>query len=193
MDNKKVILESALHLFYEKGYDAVSVQEIADQSGISKPTLYYYFGSKLGLLQDLLESGYEELESVIPDGIEEGEDLTEVLYRAARAIIDYAAANLSFYLFMLSLFYFSRKNIAFKTVSPLIEKYFRKIMVLFQDLAVERGLSEDQVRLLSSGFTGILHHHIIMVSYKLSEDEKFSISDETVYQIVHQFMYGIYS
>ena len=55
MDNKELILKSALDLFYAKGYDAVGVQEIVDKAGISKPTLYYYFGSKLGLLQNLLE------------------------------------------------------------------------------------------------------------------------------------------
>lgn len=49
MDNKELILKSALDLFYAKGYDAVGVQEIVDKAGISKPTLYYYFGSKLGL------------------------------------------------------------------------------------------------------------------------------------------------
>lgn len=31
------------------------------------------------------------------------------------------------------------------------------------------------------------------VSYGLSEEERFEISDETTYEIVHQFMYGIYS
>ena len=67
MDNKELILKSALDLFYAKGYDAVGVQEIVDKAGISKPTLYYYFGSKLGLLQNLLETGYQEFESRLID------------------------------------------------------------------------------------------------------------------------------
>ena len=33
--------------FMPRGYDAVGVQEIAQKAGITKPTLYYYFGSKL--------------------------------------------------------------------------------------------------------------------------------------------------
>ena len=57
MDNKERIMESAKDLFYARGYDAVGVQEIADGAGITKPTLYYYFGSKLGLLKALLENG----------------------------------------------------------------------------------------------------------------------------------------
>ena len=54
MDNRERILQCALELFYAKGYDAVGVQEIAQKAGITKPTLYYYFGSKYGLLETLL-------------------------------------------------------------------------------------------------------------------------------------------
>lgn len=51
MDNRMNILQKALQLFYEKGYDAIGVQEIADAAGVTKPTLYHYFGSKYGLLE----------------------------------------------------------------------------------------------------------------------------------------------
>ena len=45
MDNRMNILQKALQLFYEKGYDAIGVQGIADAGGVSKPTGYHYFGS----------------------------------------------------------------------------------------------------------------------------------------------------
>lgn len=54
LDNREKILECALDLFYQKGYDAVGVQEIVTLAGITKPTLYYYFKSKYGLLEALL-------------------------------------------------------------------------------------------------------------------------------------------
>ena len=62
MDNKEKILESALDLFYSKGYDAVGVQEIVERSGITKPTLYHYFGSKYGLLEHLVRNYYGKFE-----------------------------------------------------------------------------------------------------------------------------------
>lgn len=62
IDNRELLLDAALDLFYAKGYDAVGVQEIVDRAGVTKPTLYYYFGSKIGLLQNLLERGYRVLE-----------------------------------------------------------------------------------------------------------------------------------
>ena len=48
------IARSAARLFAEKGYDATSVREIVEAAGVTKPTLYYHFGSKEGLAQALL-------------------------------------------------------------------------------------------------------------------------------------------
>ena len=55
MDNRSLILARALDLWAERGYDAVGVQEIVEAAGITKPTLYHYFGSKRGLLDALIE------------------------------------------------------------------------------------------------------------------------------------------
>src|ERR1700709_507875 len=41
-------------LFASRGYDATSVREIVEASGVTKPTLYYHFGSKQGLAEALL-------------------------------------------------------------------------------------------------------------------------------------------
>jgi TetR/AcrR family transcriptional regulator len=54
MDNRSALLTHALQLFAARGYDAVGVQEIVEAAGITKPTLYHYFGSKRGLLDTLL-------------------------------------------------------------------------------------------------------------------------------------------
>ncbi len=48
------IARVAARLFAERGYDATSVREIVEAAGVTKPTLYYHFGSKEGLAQALL-------------------------------------------------------------------------------------------------------------------------------------------
>ena len=48
------IARAAARLFAERGYDATSVREIVEAAGVTKPTLYYHFGSKEGLAQALL-------------------------------------------------------------------------------------------------------------------------------------------
>ena len=48
------IARVAARLFAARGYDATSVREIVAAAGVTKPTLYYHFGSKEGLAQALL-------------------------------------------------------------------------------------------------------------------------------------------
>ena len=48
------IARIAARLFAERGFDATSVREIAEASGVTKPTLYYHFGSKQGLGEAIL-------------------------------------------------------------------------------------------------------------------------------------------
>ena len=93
MDNRQLIMNSALTLFYESGYDAVGVQQIVDSAGVSKPTLYYYFGSKQGLLEALLNEHFQPMEQKLIEASETGKNIPEKLYRIARAF-DNASAEL---------------------------------------------------------------------------------------------------
>ncbi len=47
------ILDTALQLFTEKGFDATSLQEIADRLGFTKAAIYYHFRSKDDILMAL--------------------------------------------------------------------------------------------------------------------------------------------
>ena len=81
MDNKELIKKSALDLFYARGYDAVGVQEIVNTAGITKPTLYYYFGSKQGLMETILKENSHILEEMLEKAVEEHGDCLKICYR----------------------------------------------------------------------------------------------------------------
>src|SRR4051794_17691230 len=49
-DRERQMLDVAEKVFAEQGYRAVSMDDIAERVGVSKPMLYEYFGSKDGLL-----------------------------------------------------------------------------------------------------------------------------------------------
>ena len=55
-DTKQRILEKSLELFSTKGYDAVSVGEIAKAVGIKAPSLYNHFPSKQAIFDAIVES-----------------------------------------------------------------------------------------------------------------------------------------
>lgn len=64
-DVKSRIVAAAWELFYEKGYNRTTVDDIIALSGTSKGSFYYYFSTKDELLNSLsviLDEHYEELE-----------------------------------------------------------------------------------------------------------------------------------
>ena len=54
-NTRERILETAAHLFAQKGYASTSVREIVEKAGVSKPVLYYYFTNKEGLFYAILK------------------------------------------------------------------------------------------------------------------------------------------
>ena len=54
-DTKQMILEKALRLFAARGYDAVSVGEIAKAVGIKAPSLYNHYKNKQAIFQAIVE------------------------------------------------------------------------------------------------------------------------------------------
>ena len=57
---RRRILRCALRRFADCGYAGASVQEIVDAARVTKPALYYYFGSKAGLYQALIDWAHDE-------------------------------------------------------------------------------------------------------------------------------------
>jgi AcrR family transcriptional regulator len=53
LSTRERILDAALDLFIEKGYDKTSLREIAEQLGFTKAALYYHFASKDDILMAL--------------------------------------------------------------------------------------------------------------------------------------------
>ena len=54
-DTKQKILDKALELFARRGYDAVSVGEIAEAVGIKAPSLYNHFPGKQAIFDAIVE------------------------------------------------------------------------------------------------------------------------------------------
>jgi AcrR family transcriptional regulator len=193
MDNRENILQCALDLFYVKGYDAAGVQEIVDAAGITKPTLYYYFGSKKGLLENVLKVYCEVLNHNLDEAVKFQGKIPDLLFYVAKAYFDFAVKYRKCYLLMLALFYSGRENEGFKTVYPLIQSYYNRIVRIFDDASGQLGNMNGRQQQFAVGFIGIMDHYLMMRQQEFGEDEMMVITDEQIRSIVHQFMYGIYS
>lgn len=55
MNTKEKIFDVALDLFSKKGYDSVSLREIAEEVGIRKSSIYSHYSSKEAILMDIFD------------------------------------------------------------------------------------------------------------------------------------------
>jgi AcrR family transcriptional regulator len=58
---RQQILQTAQRLFAEVGYDATSLQMIADELGLTKAAVYYHFHTKRDILDEAMRPGFERL------------------------------------------------------------------------------------------------------------------------------------
>ncbi len=87
------ILDAALKLFSAKGYEATSTREICEIAGITKPTLYYFFGSKEGVYRALVQTAFEDYERLIQQGLSIPGGLRQKLRTIAELMFQRACAK----------------------------------------------------------------------------------------------------
>jgi len=75
-------------VFAQRGYEAASVEEIAERAGITKPIVYEHFGGKEGLYAVVVDREVELIVERIVDAISTGSP-RERLERAALAFLHY--------------------------------------------------------------------------------------------------------
>jgi TetR/AcrR family transcriptional regulator len=84
--NRAAILDAALEIFSTHGFRGATVDQIASESGLSKPNLLYYFPSKEAifneLMSGLLDTWLDPLRSLDPNG----DPLQEILSYVQRKL-----------------------------------------------------------------------------------------------------------
>jgi AcrR family transcriptional regulator len=79
------ILDIAHACFAERGYGAVTMDEVAAQAGVTKPLLYAYFGNKERLYRACMERGGDAMLATVVEAIRAAEGPTEALRDGLRA------------------------------------------------------------------------------------------------------------
>lgn len=88
--NKRLaILEAARRLFLDQGYDGTSMDDVATEAGVSKPTVYRYFADKEQLFTEIVgnTTQMEQQLRAVVDMLNDSEDLEKDLVRLARRLL----------------------------------------------------------------------------------------------------------
>ena len=70
-ERREQLLDVGRRLFAEKGFEAVSVEEIAAKAGVSKPVVYEHFGGKEGLYAVVVDREMTYLLVAITDALDD--------------------------------------------------------------------------------------------------------------------------
>lgn len=65
MSTRDKIMDVALHMFSERGYEAVSIRDICGEVGIKESTLYYHFKNKKDILDSLIAKFIAHIDSLL--------------------------------------------------------------------------------------------------------------------------------
>jgi AcrR family transcriptional regulator len=97
-DTRLRILKAALEVFATEGYEGASTRTLARQAGVNLPAIQYYFGSKEGLYQAVIDHIAETMESrmapvtaeireALANGTPSPQDLLSLLHRMLDAFV----------------------------------------------------------------------------------------------------------
>ena len=93
---KARILDAALELFGEQGFDATTTRDIAQRAGFNNALLHYHFGAKDDLLEALLEREYAALGLVLQAALGGADGLAGQVEALLDAYADFLAEHRAF-------------------------------------------------------------------------------------------------
>lgn len=89
--NRDEAIETAMRLFWRRGYEGVSIGDLTVAIGIAPPSLYSAFGSKAGLYREALDR-YRSLPGAL-DSLAQAESLDEAVEKLLLGAVDAATAS----------------------------------------------------------------------------------------------------
>ncbi len=184
-DTRANLLESALNLFAAYGYDGVGVQQICDAAGVTKPTLYHYFGSKRGVLETLMDARLSALHAGLAKAAAPSDDLATALVEVARLTFTFARQEPAFYRLYLTLWFAPIESEAYGVGATRHQRHFEMIDGLFR--AAERDPKDPpgRHRALAATFLGMLNNYI-----GLALNSYAGLNDALARHSVREFLHG---
>jgi len=145
---RNYILDAAEKLFFSRGYDGVSMDDIANEVEFNKATLYLYFKSKESLFFTVVLRGIRILNAMIEEGIKDCKTSIEILDTIGKVYFEfvnkYPDYNRTYLYFQSGRFNLENNED--------MDEIVKEILKLRQDTfsitcnAIKSGIDEDLIR-----------------------------------------------
>lgn len=142
-DTRTKILEVAEQEFATAGFAGAHLQKIAEQVGVRKTALYYYFESKAALYTTVLETMLEEFDRALGAAVEAPEPPEKRLERLVASFNDLLAIHPTYARILFRVFV-DQPNVDASRVLPIVERVIGRLFRFYRegvDAGVFRRLS----------------------------------------------------
>jgi AcrR family transcriptional regulator len=145
---RRQLLEVAAEAFAKKGYDACSMDEIADHAGVTKSLLYQHFASKKALYLELLDEFSSSLVGLVTSAVAAAGSPSQQIHQGVVAFFSFVKLRSTAFSLL-----FGR----FAPADPELNQHLKKIQKRMAEAVVpliEIDLNESDRRILAYGVIG---------------------------------------
>lgn len=173
---KKEILDTALALFMEKGFEDVTFQKIADRCGITRTTLYIYFKNKKEIFVWSIKQLTGDIELSLQEIInDQSKTITERLLLVLDTILEKCAEN--HLLFTVTLSYLLQLQKTGKDPAVRVRRRIIRLRHLLSTIIIE-GMSNGEFKEVNVHDTNELLYSVIEAAiFRLAVLDKKDISE----------------
>jgi len=157
-EKQRKILDTALELFAQDGYNSTSTNKIAQEAGVSEGLIFKHFGSKEGLLDFLVEEGValmnEELDNLMR--IENAAERLKATLRFPKAVID---KNPAYWKVQMSIKFANHEIVEKYHNSSFMGKAINILSEIFEELNFDKPQMETQLllQIIASFFMSLVN------------------------------------
>jgi AcrR family transcriptional regulator len=136
------VAEAAVEIFWQKGYQAASIQDVAERVGVLKGSLYYYIETKEDLLWRVIEDVHEEWSEILKQAGELDAGPIEKIHAFIKLHVEWYLKNIK----EVAVFFSEWQHLSgdrLKTVKSRRRRYEQVVRDMISDAQQAGGVSAD--------------------------------------------------
>ncbi len=180
------ICAAGTRLFCQKGYGSTPVSEIVAAAGVTKPVLYYYFGSKAGLFEALFASHFGDFALMLERAGQFGGSLRDKLSRLTRDQFDYASTHVDRLRFVLQAAFSPQHGVPHERFAALMRSGAHRLHEILAAGIARAELKPWPVDQLGLAYLGMVHMYLM----RHLNDPGFALDHARADRLVELFLDG---
>ena len=195
-NRKNTILAAARSLFFDRGFKAVTIDNIAEKAEVSKGSVYLCFESKEEIYAQILISDNIALYERIKNFSAKEATASELLLEFARIYVDYFLNdNELFRILMTFMMQTSQMNLVEKQKDELIRSTNQNIIIISE--IIQKGIGSGEfspisnVRQMQNGIWGMLNGIISLYLFTGNPKKRAERIHSTVRDSLNIFINGL--